>query len=455
MGIQPNYLFPSAYDGYGQRGGEQLKKRRMKIRFRKPSSLRNPHIQKKRSVKKSLKLTWKQKKKAIRKRRQRMRVKKYPVSGKKRNTDAKGFEEVQPTELYRTTQEWAEQSRHNGTDPFMLEVYTGCEFQLSASKGMDKPLFTECVKTPPPAYISVIPGGRVWGEEGSVITPDNRLLWDVSLQILPVDQHPVFTHWHPTSPNNTSETVAVLSFFSSRTYFHWLYDVLARLQLIRMSGISVDKYLISQNALLAYQEETLTMLGIPPEKILLTGPDFHLKAEKLVISSIPMYSFLEYGRWPFDFIRRELFEGRNIGRSGYDRIYISRSKATTRKIINEDQVMQLLSAYGYNLVVLEEHSVIEQIEIFASAHSIIAAHGSGLANLSFCSPGTQVIEIFARNYTPECYWLISNYLQLDYYSMVQDGCAQLEHENFCDQNIIVRLDELRNILDLAGITRRN
>ncbi|MCJ8010957.1 glycosyltransferase family 61 protein [Paenibacillus sp. KQZ6P-2] len=334
-----------------------------------------------------------------------------------------------------------------------MEFHTNEAFHFTASKGLESPLFTENIKPLPSAFVAVIPEGRVLGEEGSVITPDNRLLWDVSLQLLPEDQHPVFKP-EPLGPLiETQGTLAVLSFFSSETYFHWLYDVLARIHLIRMSGIIVDKYVMNRNIQAPFQDETLAMLGIPSDKILFTYPNMNLKAKQLVVTSISMHSFLEYGSWPFQFIRQELYEKQDFRHTGCDRIYISRAKSDKRKILNEDQVTGLLDNYGFTTVVLEDLSVAQQIETFSSASVIVAPHGSGLANLAFCHPGTKIIELFARGYTPVCYWEMSNYLQLDYYSMVESGYLEPNQQHLFEQNIMLPLDRLEQLLCLAGISR--
>ena len=39
------------------------------------------------------------------------------------------------------------------------------------------------------------------------------------------------------------------------------------------------------------------------------------------------------------------------------------------------------------------YEIEEQIKIFSNAEKIIAAHGSNLANIIFCKPGTEIFEI--------------------------------------------------------------
>lgn len=438
-------------------------RQRLRIHLlRKGSSIKKHQLRKKRTVLRNRSLTpGLRKKRILRNKRRRPLTKIVKKNSLPSLGIAKKHMEVQtihlhggrPNGLYKKTSEWVEHSKSRGEDSVFMEFHTNEIFHFKASKGLESPLFPEYVKTLPSAFVAVIPEGRLLGEEGSVITPDNHLLWDVSLQLLPEDQHPAFKS-KPFEPYlETPETVAVLSFFSSETYFHWLYDVLARIHLLRMSGIVVDKYVMNRNIPLPFQEETLAMLGIQSDKILFTYPNMNMKARQLIVPSISMHSFLEYGNWPFRFIRQELYEKQNIRNTGCDRIYISRSKSDKRKIWNEDQVTDLLSHYGFITVVLEELSVAQQVEIFSSASAIVAPHGSGLANLAFCHPGTKIIEIFAQDYTPVCYWEMSNYLRLDYYSMVENGFLMPNQQHLFEKNIIVPVDRLEQLLSLANISR--
>jgi len=56
----------------------------------------------------------------------------------------------------------------------------------------------------------------------------------------------------------------------------------------------------------------------------------------------------------------------------------------------------------------------EQIDCVQSAKAIVAPHGAGLTNLAWANRGTKVVELFSREYTTACYWLIADMLGLDY-----------------------------------------
>ena len=75
------------------------------------------------------------------------------------------------------------------------------------------------------------------------------------------------------------------------------------------------------------------------------------------------------------------------------KIYVTREDSNYRKILNEGDVVTILRKNGYKVINPQLYEIDEQIEIFSNAEKIIAPHGSNLANIIFCNPGTKVYEI--------------------------------------------------------------
>lgn len=94
------------------------------------------------------------------------------------------------------------------------------------------------------------------------------------------------------------------------------------------------------------------------------------------------------------------------------RIYIQRKGAVSRRIVNEAELEGALAREGFIAVDAAALSVTEQIALFKGAKMIVSAHGSALANLIFCRPGTSVIEIFGPRCGETCYPRIAQQMQL-------------------------------------------
>jgi hypothetical protein len=91
------------------------------------------------------------------------------------------------------------------------------------------------------------------------------------------------------------------------------------------------------------------------------------------------------------------------------RIYISRSDARTRRIVNEKLLVTKLQELGYQSIVIGDMPTIEQAKIFASASHLIYTNGSHFTNLIYCKPGTKVCVITGIGFDPIDFQIIRNF----------------------------------------------
>lgn len=322
----------------------------------------------------------------------------------------------------------------------------------------------------PASFVAIVPNGHYWlnqaQDKSAVITSDNQLLGDISPEF-PVlspghpDNHPskhsIFSLNKLPPIEKLNGTVAILAGLLNDTYFHWMFDILPRLELLHQSGIEIteiEKYLVSTR--LPFQQETLNLFGIPTTKILETHKYPHIQAKKLLVPSFPS-TIAWMPKWVCDFLRTKFLpQTTNAKTEKIERLYISRKDTANRRIINEDEIIDLLSKFGFQSIVLESMSVIEQATLLSNAKIVVSPHGGGLTNIVFCHPGTKVIEIFSPNYVYPCYWLVSNLINLEYYYLLGENIAgfylhKLLYPNARIEDIFVNPTELLNILNFAGI----
>jgi capsular polysaccharide biosynthesis protein len=271
---------------------------------------------------------------------------------------------------------------------------------------VDKPRFSN------KAFVAIVPDGRVLGER-ALISPDHKLLWDVSVEWAKMPpEHSIFQEQKMPPLIRTDKTVALLNHPASKNYYHWLLEAIARIHLLQKVKIKIDKYIVNHRSL-PFQIKTLAACGIPAEKIIQPHDRFHLQAHKLIV---PSYVNLP-NSWSCKYVRNLLLPHMAFHNEvGYERIYIRRK--ASRRVVNEHEIIGLLEKYGFKVVELESLPLDRQIRLFYSATIIVAPHGAGLANLVFCQPNTRVIELFTPSFMEPHYWLISRLMRLNYHMIV-------------------------------------
>jgi tetratricopeptide (TPR) repeat protein len=320
----------------------------------------------------------------------------------------------------------------------------------------------------PESFVVTIPNGRVWfgknkHSDFSIITSDNFLLADLSsvTRLRETNKHPIFSVVNLPPIYNLDETVVVVPGKFGYNYFHWMIDIFPSLGFLHRSGIDIngiEKIFIDSYCDLQFQKESLEALGIPKTKIIdidqYSNNYPHLKANCLVVPS-PNQT-VRATKWSCEFLRNLFLNKNNLEKSNQkERLYISR-KMATRQVINEDEVIVFLEKFGFKSVTLESLSVYDQASLLATAEVVISAHGAGLTNLIFCSPGTKVIEIFSAYSLWPYYWVISNQVGLEYYYLIGEGleCDYLHRIMYpspYQADVLVNLDSLLNIMKFAGL----
>ncbi|QHS56339.1 glycosyltransferase family 61 protein [Mucilaginibacter sp. 14171R-50] len=255
-------------------------------------------------------------------------------------------------------------------------------------------------------------GWYVWGNQGAVITDDHYLFEDVSREF-DNRTHSIFNQFKLTPPSQVDEYCAVLATSGSFVYYHWMFDILPRIAILKkaVNLSAIDKFIINylpNN----YQNETLARAGIDDSKVIASNDHwgFHVRAKKLLVPSLasannrPSLRACVY--------LRELYAKEMNNGGAPLTLYIQRPHG--RKIVNEDEVLAFLTPFKVEIIHPEKLSVAQQAALFARANMVIGAHGAGLTNIVFCKPGTTIIDLFSAEWVNPCYWIIAEHLDLRY-----------------------------------------
>jgi capsular polysaccharide biosynthesis protein len=298
----------------------------------------------------------------------------------------------------------------------------------------------------PRAVVADIRWGRAVGDYGAVITPDDTLLFDLSpyYGVFRATQHPIYLRLRLPPITEVEGSVAVLTTRGVDNYYHFLIDVLPRLEIPRKAGAAPDRYLVNRKE--AFQRELLDHMGISEARTLQSSDLPHVRAQELVVPSLPD-GHLRTPPWVVPWLRERLLP--NDLAAPRLRLYVTRGhRRNTRRVENEAEVLAALQPLGFKVVDPGTLSVAEQVRHFAEAEIVVGAHGAGL-NVAFCPPGTAVVELFPRDYVNVCYWkLVSTVEGLRYRYLVSDSppgqrCQQagVASDIRVDANQLLRLVE--------------
>lgn len=389
------------------------------------------------------------------------------------NFDVSQFQLVSsPRSFYETSQQWLENNTLLPADNY-VEIYPETDVKLIYPKSLNNEIhfsfrFGNVVKLPA-SYVVKIPQGRFWlssdQTQSAMMTDESYFVADISphFPILSPNhpdkhpsQHPILSTSKLPPINFINGKVAVLAGLTNHIYFHWMLDVLPRWELLRLSNwdFSDIDYFVVDNKL-PFQQETLSKLQIPENQQINISEFQHLQASELIIPSFPG-CVAWMSKWTCEFLQQQFLKTIDVHVLERKRIYITRKLAKSRRVLNEDAILNILQSYGFESVILESLSVAEQAVLFSQAEVIISPHGSGLTNLVFCQPGTKVIELFSPNYVYHCYWWVSNLVGLDYYYLIGETLPgwYLHHliypQEFAE-DILINIQDVDKILQVANV----
>jgi len=160
-------------------------------------------------------------------------------------------------------------------------------------------------------------------------------------------------------------------------YYHWHCFALNKLLVLKEKNLLKDSLLFLPKKYQTYPFafSSLAKFGIAKNQIV-----FLRRKSNIKVNEVALVEASRQDPHIFRELRRTLTQ--NIKNSD-DRIYISREGQVLRFVENEEEVVALLTKYGFKKILAEKLSYQEQVEIFAKAKYLVGPHGAGLTNILF------------------------------------------------------------------------
>jgi capsular polysaccharide biosynthesis protein len=174
--------------------------------------------------------------------------------------------------------------------------------------------------------------------------------------------------------------------FWSNGYYHWVTEVWKKLVLFN-TELQNGTILISKHSP-AYIKETLKLFGI--NNIYEYKGNCFVTKLNIISNSV----IRSPNKFEIESIRSFFsIDSKQASDKTYQKVYVSRRSARSRKVINESEVEDYLLSKGFICIELEKISVEQQVKIFKSCQILVSIHGAGLVNSIFMPTNSNVIEL--------------------------------------------------------------
>lgn len=196
----------------------------------------------------------------------------------------------------------------------------------------------------------------------------------------------------------------------SYNYFHFITDVLARLIGSQVSGAEYPVILPRRYENLKFVNQSLALIGFRPYYC---EPGANLKVAELILPGHTAISG-DYNREIIALLRDKL--GCKSPNAPSKNVYISRQRANTRRIKNENEVVGILRKYNFEIHFFEDYDFDQQVKLMSETKCLISLHGAGLTNMLFMPENGLVME-FRRKDDDEfnCYFSMASLMNHHYY----------------------------------------
>ncbi len=254
-----------------------------------------------------------------------------------------------PTYVARTAALYAHTQPAGGVEVVQVAAATELVRRLPEGLPAQHPQFAKHRRVQiGPNVVARVCNGRALEHYAAIIAEDDTLLFDLSpyYGVSAPTQHPVFLRWRLPEVTSVPGSVSVLTTRGSENYYHFLTDVLPRLELLRRAGVDADRYLVNRDT--RFQRDLLDHLGITADRCLSTEKYPHLQADELIVPSLPDDN-LRTPDWIVPWLRGHFLPEQVDAR--HRRLYVGRGdKKRTRRVENEAEVLAALAPLGFESI---------------------------------------------------------------------------------------------------------
>lgn len=193
----------------------------------------------------------------------------------------------------------------------------------------------------------------------------------------------------PDETLNVVEACAMIG--GSTNYYHWLIDYLPRIGILAKAPDLHGVHLLVNADLTKFQRESLAALGIGDERLIFLPPDTAAHCRVVWVPTL-VSRLTSFHPFVAGWLRRSFLK-KEMKQAPRRRLFVSRTNASQRRLLNETQLIEQLLPMGFEVIEPGSLSFTEQVAAFATADIVVGPHGAGLTNIVFAPQEVQVVEL--------------------------------------------------------------
>lgn len=274
-------------------------------------------------------------------------------------------------------------------------------------------------------YFCLLKMGKVLGRTVAVINQGGVIFGDVSIDWRNPRKNHKFRGWKfVRSPTYLPGKSLCLAATGAETFFHLLFDSLGRVWIAERAG-----YALKDFDYLIVQEDTpmlrrfLELLGGNKPCLVDLSKARNVRCENLFVGSYqsaPGHYHPDFLAWLRTRIKNRITR---TSCNSEKTLFFSRANAGSRRLLNENEVVQSFPSGTIQRVCLEEYPLDGQLDLVLQARAVVAPHGGGLSHLAWVRPGLPVLEIFPPGFFNACYWELASAVGARYGCLEGEGAG--------------------------------
>ncbi len=214
-------------------------------------------------------------------------------------------------------------------------------------------------------------------------------------------------------------------------YYHFTFEILSRLMYVDGRSEYRDFPILVDAGVLAIPQmkDMLDRVNVYHHPIIPVGEYERVRVRNLVYVSRNLWiapgmrkgieeDAQDYlmSRSIADHIRNRILEESLQGKraSTGRKIFLSRRNCKVQRLVNTDEIEQIFSDSGYQMVFTEKLTFDEEAALFNNADVIVGVTGAAFTNIVFCHEGAQIGMILADSHPPYDFCNIANMVRAEF-----------------------------------------